>query len=82
MRRFDELPDLLTVLEFQAFTRTGRKQSYAWAQVHGVRIGRSLRIPKLAVERWLEGGAAPAEGSVPEGASNKGGHHHGPQSTS
>jgi len=56
---FDELPDVLTVEEFAAFARIGRRQAYAAVrrgEIYSARINRSLRIPKAAVRRWLEGG--------------------------
>lgn len=56
---FEELPDVLTVEDFAKFARIGRRQAYAAVargDIYSARFGRSLRIPKRAVARWLEGG--------------------------
>ena len=62
----DELPDFLTVDEAAGVLRIGRTSAYAyvrqWEGTGGtsgipcVRIGRSLRVPKWAIERLLAGG--------------------------
>jgi excisionase family DNA binding protein len=55
----DELPDVLTVEQYAAVLRIGRKQGYsavARGEVPGViRIGRSIRISKAAVVAQLTG---------------------------
>lgn len=55
---FEELPDVLTVEEFAKFARLGRRQAYAAVargDVYSAKFGRSIRIPKPALRRWLEG---------------------------
>jgi excisionase family DNA binding protein len=61
---FDELPEMLTVEEAAAVLRIGRSAAYAEVARfeatggrHGipcVRIGRTLRVPKRALLRWIE----------------------------
>jgi excisionase family DNA binding protein len=51
------LPDLLTVEEFTRWARIGRNQAYQAihrGDVHAVRFGRSLRVPKAELERLLK----------------------------
>lgn len=53
----DQLPDVLTVEEFAAFARIGRRQAYSAVRrgdVYARKIGKSLRIPKSAIARWLD----------------------------
>ena len=46
----DDLPELLSVPEFQAFAGVGRTAAYEFARVHGIRIGGKLmRIPRRAI---------------------------------
>lgn len=69
----DTLPDLLTVDELQAVTRCGRRQAYELVRrgdIASIRIGRTIRIPKAAVQAWLAGpsyddGASPARETPP-----------------
>ena len=61
---FDELPEMLTVEEAAKVLRIGRSAAYAGvAQFEAtdgrfgipcVRIGRTLRVPKRALMRWIE----------------------------
>jgi excisionase family DNA binding protein len=61
---FDELPDMLRVEEAANVLRIGRSAAYSAVsqyQVTGgragipcIRIGRSVRVPKRALLRWIE----------------------------
>ncbi|MEP7081899.1 MAG: helix-turn-helix domain-containing protein [Chloroflexota bacterium] len=54
----EEAPDVLTVQEAARIARVGRNAMYglvASGDVWSVRIGRSLRIPKVALARFLQG---------------------------
>lgn len=42
----DELPQFLTVREFEEYMNVGRTTAYEFARDHGIRIGRSVRIPR------------------------------------
>jgi hypothetical protein len=44
-----ELPALLTIDEFCAYTGSGRSLAYEFARRHGVRFGRLARIPREVV---------------------------------
>jgi excisionase family DNA binding protein len=71
----DELPDMLRVDEAATVLRIGRSAAYEAVAVFqatggaegipAIRIGRSVRVPKRALLRWIEAqlGAAAAEGS-------------------
>ena len=54
---FGELPLVLTVDEARRVLRIGRRQLYqAIARrddVHTVKVGRSIRIPRSSLEAWL-----------------------------
>ncbi|NTW28884.1 MAG: helix-turn-helix domain-containing protein [Coriobacteriia bacterium] len=55
-----ELPDLLTVNEVAALLRIGRGKAYTLVRtgaLPSVTLGRSLRVPKAALERFLQGGS-------------------------
>jgi excisionase family DNA binding protein len=55
-----EYPDLLTVGELQEVLRIGRNATYEAIRrndIAVVHIGRSIRIPKLAVIKFLSDGA-------------------------
>ena len=68
---FDDLPDLLTVAEAAAYLRVGRNTAYAlcrqWRLSGGreglgcISVGRGIRIPKVAVQRFV----AACHGSEP-----------------
>lgn len=52
----DDAPDVLTVAEAAALARVGRNAMYetvARGEIFAVRIGRSVRIPKIALARFL-----------------------------
>ena len=53
---FGELPLVLTVDEARRVLRIGRRQLYeaiARRDVHTVKFGRSIRIPRSSLEAWL-----------------------------
>jgi excisionase family DNA binding protein len=53
---FAELPLVLTVDEARRVLRIGRRQLYqaiARRDVHTVKVGRSIRIPRSSLEAWL-----------------------------
>lgn len=54
--RLEELPDLLTVQELAQVLRVNRNTAYEAVRagrIQHVRLGRAIRIPKAAVERFL-----------------------------
>ena len=57
--RLRDLPDLLKVDEVAAVLRTGLGKAYMLTRtgaLPSVKLGRSLRVPKAALERFLEQG--------------------------
>ena len=53
---FGELPLVLTVDEARRVLRIGRRQLYqaiARRDVHTVKVGRTIRIPRSSLEAWL-----------------------------
>ena len=55
---FGQLPLVLTVDEARRVLRIGRRQLYqaiARRDVHTVKVGRSIRIPRSSLEAWLAG---------------------------
>lgn len=69
MTRLDDLPDLITVADFQAWAGIGRRQAYAAVHrgdVQAVRLGpRSLRVVKASLEAFVNGTAGTAHGDAP-----------------
>ena len=68
MTRLDQLPDLVRVEDFAAWAGIGRRQAYEAVHrgdVRSIRIGRSLRIPRTALEALVNG-------SAPAGTSGEG----------
>src|SRR5207249_10989085 len=63
---FDELPLVLTVDEARRVLRIGRRQLYeaiARRDVHTIKVGRTIRIPRSSLEAWLaEPQTDPAQG--------------------
>lgn len=56
-KRLEELPALLTVGEMSKILRIGRVKAYQIIKTPGfpsVKIGRSVRIPKKALLKWIE----------------------------
>lgn len=54
--KLDDAPDVLTVDEAAALARIGRNAMYDAVNrgdIQSVRIGRSIRIPKAALRRFL-----------------------------
>ena len=52
----DELPELVTVEEYAAFTRQGLTKAYAdvhEGRVESIRLGRTIRIPRRAIEELV-----------------------------
>jgi excisionase family DNA binding protein len=59
-RKKQDMADTLTVVEAGKRLRIGRNQAYAMAkrgELPIIKIGRSLRVPKPAFNRLLEGRA-------------------------
>jgi excisionase family DNA binding protein len=55
--RIEDLPELLTVREMADFTRIGIRQAYELVRsgdLPSVRLGRSIRIPKRALVRFVQ----------------------------
>ena len=50
-----DLPEFLTVAEFQHELRVGKDLAYQLAQQHGVRLGRLLRVPRAVLEELARG---------------------------
>lgn len=51
------VPDLLTVDELADYLHIGRRQAYAAVgrgEVPSIRIGRTIRIPKHALQEWMD----------------------------
>lgn len=60
MIRFDDLPDVLTPGEVQAFLRLGRNATYDLLRngtLRSVRLGQKYLIPRQAVRDFLDAGA-------------------------
>jgi len=56
--QLDNLPEVLEVTDIQKFLEIGRNQAYDLCnsgQFHIVRIGRSIKIPKLSFVNWFLG---------------------------
>jgi excisionase family DNA binding protein len=59
--RIEDLPELLTVRETADFTRIGIRQAYELVrsgELPSVRLGRSIRIPKRALVRFVQAGVS------------------------
>lgn len=55
--RYDDLPEVLTPKEAQAFLRLGRNAIYAAlqdGQIRSVRVGQKFLIPKTALREFLD----------------------------
>ena len=72
-----DAPDVLTVSEVAELLRVGRNAAYQLVgsgQLWGVKVGRSIRVPRRSVERFLANEpqaetkrtAAPTKATVPE----------------
>lgn len=70
----DELPDLLQVSEAARVLRISRSSAYAHARTYElsggrdglpvIRIGRTLRVPKTALLRVIDGGSLTPDGHI------------------
>lgn len=66
--RYDDLPEVLTPKEVQAFLRLGRNAIYAALQdgkIRSVRVGQKFLIPKAAVREFLEHDAEHSRAGIP-----------------
>jgi|HubBroStandDraft_2_1064218.scaffolds.fasta_scaffold24301_3 excisionase family DNA binding protein len=66
--RYDELPDVLTSKEAQAFLRLGRNATYAALQdgrIRSVRHGQKFLIPKTALREFLDRDAEHPRAGIP-----------------
>jgi excisionase family DNA binding protein len=66
--RYDDLPDVLTPREVQAFLRLGRNAIYAALQdgrIRSVRHGQKFLIPKVAVREFLDRDAEHSRAGTP-----------------
>ena len=66
--RYDELPDVLTPKEAQAFLRLGRNAIYAALQggkIRSVRVGQKFLIPKAALREFLDRDAEHPRAGIP-----------------
>jgi excisionase family DNA binding protein len=66
--RYDELPDVLTPKEAQAFLRLGRNATYAALQdgrIRSVRLGQKFLIPKAALREFLDRDAEHPRAGIP-----------------
>lgn len=58
VREMEELPLMLTVEELMPVLKIGRNTAYALVrsgQLRSVRIGKQLRIPRVALDAYLQG---------------------------
>lgn len=58
-RTFDDLPLILRVEDLMPILKIGRNTAYELVrsgQIRSIRIGRQLRIPKVAVQEYLSRG--------------------------
>jgi excisionase family DNA binding protein len=66
--RYDELPDVLTPKEVQAFLRLGRNATYAALQdgrIRSARLGQKFLIPKAALREFLDRDAEHTRAGIP-----------------
>ena len=57
-RPLEDYPDLLTIPEYAEFTRQGLTKSYEDVRrerIASIRLGRTIRIPRRALEELLDG---------------------------
>lgn len=68
MTSLDGMPAVLTVKEAAEVLRCGRNQLYqavAEGRIPSVRIGRTIRVPRHALEELLNGGDTPINNNGP-----------------
>jgi excisionase family DNA binding protein len=73
--RLEALPDLVTVEQFAAWAGIGRNQAYAAVhngEVRSVRLGRSIRIPRAALEELVLGADPPRNEDTPAAGNGEG----------
>ena len=66
--RYDQLPDVLTPKEVQAFLRLGRNAIYAALQdgrIRSVRLGQKFLIPKAALREFVDRDAEHPGAGIP-----------------
>lgn len=57
--KWEDLPDILTTADIQAYLRIGRRQAYeAVKHMHAVKIGKTIRIPKQSLQEYMRGQGA------------------------
>ena len=64
MLNLRDVPDVLTVPEVAKLLRINRNHAYELVKsgaIYAVKCGRSIRVPKAAFIRFLEGQGEPAE---------------------
>ena len=64
MQSLDDYPELLTVQEYAAITRQGLTKAYddvRLGRIQSLRLGRTLRIPRRAIESLINDGEADAD---------------------
>jgi excisionase family DNA binding protein len=60
-----DAPDVLTVQEVRKILRIGRNQAYALiasGRVRSCRIGGAIRVPRSALEQFVEGSVVAGDG--------------------
>jgi excisionase family DNA binding protein len=65
---YDQLPDILTPKEAQAFLRLGRNAIYAalkGGKIRSVRVGQKFLIPKAALREFLDRDAEHPRAGIP-----------------
>lgn len=58
MKNIDELPSLLTVPEAAEVLRIGKRQMYEivkTGRIKAITFGRSIRVPRVAIEALING---------------------------
>ena len=61
MQSLDDLPEIVTVEEYSAITRQGLTKAYddvRLGRIEAVRLGRTIRIPRRAIEKLISCEAA------------------------
>ncbi|WP_458413025.1 helix-turn-helix domain-containing protein [Schinkia sp. CFF1] len=56
--RYEDLKDVLTVKDVMEFLGISRAKAYELVnsgQFHTVRVGTRILIPKISIQKWLEG---------------------------
>ncbi|EKN68094.1 helix-turn-helix domain-containing protein [Schinkia azotoformans] len=56
--RYEDLKDVLTVKDIMEFLGISRAKAYELVnsgEFHTVRVGTRILIPKISIQKWLEG---------------------------